>query len=277
MDHPEPSTHARLASERYGGVEVPRALAANDVVAVMLNHRSVRAYLADRLSEGTLETLVAAAQSAPTSSNMQAWSVVAVQDEERRARLAELSARQDFIRKAPLFLCWIADLSRLQRVGEAIGTRFEGLDYLESFMVALADAAFAAQNAVVAAASLGLGTVYVGSLRNRPDDVAAVLELPPNAVAVFGLCVGYADPAVPTAIKPRLPQSVVLHRETYDVGAEPAGIRHYDGALDGFTARTGQARTTWTVRMLNRVGRAGNLGGRDRMSEVLRALGLGLR
>ena len=56
------------------------------------------------------------------------------------------------------------------------------------------DAALAAQNAVVAAQSLGLRTVYIGAMRNDPVRVAELLGLPPRAFVVFGLCVGYADP-----------------------------------------------------------------------------------
>jgi nitroreductase len=243
----------------------------------MLGHRSVRAYLPQPLAAGTLETLVAAAQSAPTSSNLQAWSVVAVEDPARRDRLATLSNNQAFIRQAPLFLCWIADLSRLTRLGEAHGRRLEGLDYLESFMVALVDAALAAQNVVVAAESLGLGTVYVGALRHHPEQVAAELALPPNAFAAFGLSVGHPDPAVTNSVKPRLPQSLVLHREQYGAAAEAPAIAAYDAALGAFSERVGMGRQDWTHRMLARVGTAAALSGRHRMREALTALGFGLR
>jgi nitroreductase len=57
--------------------------------------------------------------------------------------------------------------------------------------VAVIDAALAAQNAVVAAEALGLGTVSIGALRNRPLDVAAELGLPPRVLPIFGLCVGW--------------------------------------------------------------------------------------
>ena len=62
-------------------------------------------------------------------------------------------------------------------------------------MVACIDAALAAQNAVVAAESLGLRTVYIGAMRNDPAQVHELLGLPQKAFVVFGLCVGYADPA----------------------------------------------------------------------------------
>ncbi|WP_426957722.1 NADPH-dependent oxidoreductase [Muricoccus radiodurans] len=272
MDAPIPS----LRSERYGGLSLPDG-PTSAVVESLLAHRSVRAYSPTPLTPGTLETLVAAAQSAPTSSNMQAWSVVAVEEPTRRARLSVLAADQAFIRQAPLFLCWIADLSRLDRLGQADRARLEGLDFMEAFMVALVDAALAAQNAVVAAESLGLGTVYVGALRNRPEEVAAELGLPPNAFAAFGLAVGHPDRAVPTAVKPRLPQSLVLHRERYRPHGEATAVAAYDSALAAFSRRMGLGAHSWTGRMRNRLGTAAALSGRDRMTAALRALGFRLR
>ena len=83
----------------------------------------------------------------------------------------------------------------------------------------------------MAAESLGLGTVYVGALRHHPEKVAAELNLPPNAFAAFGLAVGHPDPAVPGAVKPRLPQSLVLHREQYGSPTKARAIAGYDKAL----------------------------------------------
>jgi nitroreductase len=273
------SPTASALAERYGDAPAtpPSPGPTTAVLESLLGHRSVRAYASTPLPPGTIEALVAAAQSAPTSSNMQAWSVVAVEEPERKARLSVLAANQAFIRQAPLFLCWVADLSRLDRLGEAAGRKLEGLEYLEAYMVALVDAAIAAQNALVAAESLGLGTVYVGALRNRPDEVAAELGLPPNAFAAFGLAVGYPDPAVPTAVKPRLPQSLVLHRERYRAENEPEAIARYDQALADFSERNGMGRTTWSGRMMTRIAGAASLSGRDRMGAVLKAMGFGLR
>jgi nitroreductase len=272
-----PSGYQPLLHERYGGAGIGAALCDNDIVAALLRHRSVRGYLPTRLPAGTIETLVAAAQSAPTSSNLQTWSVVAVEDEARRGRLSALAQNQAFIREAPLFLAWIADLSRLDRVGQVHGRHLEGLDYLEMFMVAAIDAALAAQNAVVAAESLGLGTCYVGALRNHPEKVAAELGLPPAAMAVFGLAVGYPAPGAEGAVKPRLSQHVVLHREQYGAPSEQAAVDAYDQALAAFSEATGQGRTTWTGRVMTRVGTLAGLSGRERMQAALNALGFPLR
>ena len=117
-----------------------------------------------------------------------------MRDPERKARLARAGGDQEHIRQAPLFLVWLADLARLERVAGQVGEACAGLDYLEMFEVGVIDAALAAQNAVAAAESLGLGTVYIGAMRNHPEAVAAELALPPRVTAVFGLCVGTPDP-----------------------------------------------------------------------------------
>src|SRR5580698_8676436 len=97
---------------RYGGGAEPGSGPWNDVIATLLSHRSVRGFLSDALPEGTLETLVAAAQSASTSSNLQTWSVVAVTDPVKKAALAKIANGQKHIEQCPLFLVWLADLSR---------------------------------------------------------------------------------------------------------------------------------------------------------------------
>lgn len=268
---------AALYRSRYGDAAGWAEQNTTAVVESLLRHRSVRAYLPGPLDPGTLEMLVAAAQSAPTSSNLQTWSVVAVEDAGRRDRLSRLAANQAFIRQAPLFLVWVADLSRLDRLGALQQQRLDGLGYLESFMVALIDAALAAQNLVVAAESLGLGTVYVGALRNHPEAVAAEVGLPANAFPAFGLAVGWPDPNVATAIKPRLPQSVVLHRERYRAEGEDAEVARYDDVLARFSEANGMGRTGWIGRVLTRVAGAASLSGRDRMREALAALGFGLK
>ncbi|MFT3828163.1 MAG: NADPH-dependent oxidoreductase [Opitutaceae bacterium] len=245
----------------------------NTTAAVLLNHRSVRNYLPDALEPGTLELLVAAAQSAATASNIQAWSVVAVEDPVRKNRLATLARNQAHIIVAPLLLVWVADVSRLRRIASQLGEVASGLDYLESFLVAVTDATIAAQSAVTAAESLGLGTVYIGAIRDQPEKVAAELKLPPGAFPLFGLVVGRPDPAKPSAIKPRLPQSVVLHREQYSTAGEEAGIATYEPLIHDFHAEQSLPFKDWKTQAIGRVKNAAALGGRARLAESLENLG----
>ncbi|MBD2184687.1 NADPH-dependent oxidoreductase [Planktothrix sp. FACHB-1355] len=249
----------------------------NETLTAMLSHRSIRAYLPDLLPPQTLELLIAAAQSAATSSNLQTWSVVAIEDPARKEILAQLAGNQAHIRQCPLFLVWLADLARLHHLAIQRGLPAQGLDYLEMFVTATIDAALAAQNATVAAESLGLGTVYIGGMRNHPEKVAETLQLPPHLFAVFGLCVGYLDPAKPAAVKPRLPQAAVLHRETYHLSQQAEAISEYNDIMQKFyESQRMNVAGDWVEHSLKRVATAQALNGRDRLKEILQKLGFPL-
>ncbi|WP_095156744.1 NADPH-dependent oxidoreductase [Pseudomonas sp. Irchel 3E13] len=265
-----------LLQQRYGEQHAANALN-NPVIDHLLNHRSVRSYSDRALPDGTLETLIAAAQSAATSSNLQAWSVIEVRDPARRARLARLANNQRHIEQAPLFLIWLADFSRAQRIASQHYTELRAPSYLDSLLVGSVDAALAAQNAVVAAEALGLGTVYIGALRNDLQAVVDELELPPLVYPVFGLCVGYA--ATDSAIKPRLPQAVTLHHETYQVDAaqEQRLIGDYEALAAAFSRAQGQNTPGWSEQVINRLKDESALHGRERIGKVLNDQQLALR
>ncbi len=193
---------AETVRTRYRDAQVPEPAVWNATLAVLHEHRSVRRYLPDPVSDDTLRLLISAAQSAPTSSNLQVWSVVAVRDPDRKARLAALAGDQAHVVRAPLLLVWTADFARLRQLAADHDAPLAGADYLESSYVGFIDAALAAQNAVVAAESLGLGTVYIGALRNHPEAVATELQLPPGVFATFGLVVGHPDPSERAQVKP---------------------------------------------------------------------------
>ncbi|MEM9050063.1 MAG: nitroreductase family protein [Pseudomonadota bacterium] len=264
-------------ARRYGSLAPDPEIPWNAHIDLLLSHRSVRAYLDAPLPSGTLTTLVAAAQSAATSSNLQTWSVVAVTQSALKSALAELAGGQKQIEQCPLFLVWLADLSRNARLGTAHGVDMHAMPYLETFLVAAIDAALAAQNAVVAAEALDLSTVYIGAMRNKPEAVAALLGLPDQCVAVFGLCVGYADTATPTAVKPRLPQEVVLHHERYGARGEAELCAAHDAEMVAFSESQGMGPQSWSARVLGRLGPVSAMSGRDKLSEILRRMGFGLR
>ena len=263
-------------NQRYGHDAEDRPAAPSDVVRLQLAHRSVRRFLPGAVSDDDLRTLVAAAQSAPTSSNLQPWSVVAVRDPERRRRLSALAAGQQFVADAPLLLVWIADLGRARRLAERTEHRLEAADYLETALIGFIDVALAAQNAVVAAESLGLGSCYVGAIRNNPEEVAAELGLPPHAIAAFGLAVGRPDPTEHAGVKPRLPQQAVLHHEQYDAELADAHVAAYDERLAAYNQRYG-LDGAWTDRVLTRLAGPESMAGRHRLREALERLGLPVR
>nr|WP_314482754.1 oxygen-insensitive NADPH nitroreductase [uncultured Pseudomonas sp.] len=269
-------TRSKLVA-RYGTEDISPLTQCNAVIEQLLDHRSVRAFADQPLPDGTLDTLIAAAQSASTSSNLQVWSVVAVQDPGRKQRLSALAGNQAYIHQAPLFLVWLADLSRVARIGERQGVELEALPYLESLLLGTIDAALAAQNAVVALESLGLGSVYIGGIRNDIEGVAAELGLPSHVYPVFGLCVGYPASDRPAKVKPRLPQQVVLHHETYCAAEEDGLLSRYDERLGAFYQREGMKASGWSEQVVSRLRSVASLHGREALLDELKRMGFGLR
>jgi nitroreductase len=248
----------------------------NGALDTIVSHRSVRSYRNEPLPPGYLELLIAAAESAPTTSNLQAWSVIAVEDPARKARLASFAAHQRHIVEAPLLLVFVADLARLRSISDERGHPGIALNYIEAFIFAVADAAFAAQNTVVAAESLGLGCCYIGAMRNHPAAVADELALPNEALVVFGMTIGFPDPSVETDVKPRLPQNVILHRERY-APPDPALLAAYNQRIREFQAEQKMRVADWTEQSALRVRDEAALTGREVLRDFLRHRGFSLR
>ncbi len=127
------SSQAGALTLRYGNGAEPAAGPWNEVIATLVAHRSIRGFLPDALPPGNLETLIAAAQSASTSSNLQTWSVVSVTDQTTRSRLAKIANNQKHIEQCPLFLVWLADVSRNERLGVEEDVVLETIPHFETY------------------------------------------------------------------------------------------------------------------------------------------------
>lgn len=251
---------------RYGSqppAEVPE-------LAPFLRHRSVRKFADREVPESLIAGLVAAAQSASTSSNLQLYSLVSVQDPALRTQVAQCCADQKQVHAAPWFFAFLADHHRLRRAALAVDEGAEGLDYLEFFLMASLDAALAAERMVVAAESVGLGVCYIGALRNDPEEVARLLALPEGVFGLFGLCIGYPAEGLAAEIKPRLPQDAIWFRDRYD---PETGVGDYDARMREFyEAQQMKGDVTWSMRSGRRVdGR--HMTGREVLLEWLRGRG----
>lgn len=260
---------------RYGG-DVPHGvLPSNETIDLLYRHRSVRRFTAAPIDDATMTAIVAAAQSAATSSNLQSWSVIEIRDPERKAAASVYAGDQEFIRDAPVFLVFIADWARNSLIARRRGEPAEGIGFVETTLVGFVDAALAAQNAVVAAESLGLGAVFVGSVRNNPEELSDLLGLPDGAFPVVGVALGHPDPDDSAGIKPRLGQAVIRHREIY-AEAEDAAIEQYDQRLATYYRSQGTVRG-WVGAVLQRVRDAASLHGRHTLRSALERRGLASR
>ncbi len=209
----------------------------NPTLELIHQHGSVRQYKSNPVSREMVETIVAAGQRASTSSNLQMFSVVATTDPDRRARMQEFCGGQKHISQAPVFLTWVADFSRLARISESRGYTLEA-GQVENFLLTVVDVAIAAQNAGLAAESLGLGFCYIGAIRNNPREVIQLLNLPRLTFPLVGMTLGW--PVQPPLVRPRLPLEVVLHWEQYNPEDEEIHLQNYDQAMIATGIYTGR-------------------------------------
>lgn len=198
-------------------------------VETLLNHRSVRRYTGEPISEEMLNTILECGRAVSTSSFLQAVSVVRVVDPKKRTALRQISndlseekynellsagkrLGHDYVETCAEYLVFCMDGHRHAKlVPEA------QLDWTEVSLIGSIDAALMAQNMLAAAESLGLGGVYIGSLRNDIKRASELLVLPKHVVPLFGLCLGHPDWDAPMnqSQRPRLPLDTLVSVDSY--------------------------------------------------------------
>lgn len=212
----------------------PATLAANapvpdtELVRLLEKRGTVRAYKSDPIPEGWVEAMIAAAQRAPTSSNIQAYSIVVVRDQETKKKIAAMCGNQQHIIDCPVFFAFCADQTRLVHACKMHGKEYPGRTF-EAGLVSAIDAALVGMTFSMVVDSFGLSSVMIGAMRNNALEAAKILKLPPRSFVVFGLCVGFAKkPPLP---KPRQPQPGVVHYEFYDPKQREQAVAEYDQDL----------------------------------------------
>lgn len=197
----------------------------NEIIDLLKRHRSIRKFKDNPVDQKLVETLVQAGQCAATSSFIQACTVIQVHDQTARARLCACAAGQPYVKDAPIFLVFCADMKR-HKLACAMHDSPMLSGFTEQFLTASVDCALFAQNVLIAAESVGLGGCYIGAIRNEIAEVDQILDLPELVYPVFGMCLGY--PAQDPETKPRLPGPVVLKHDRYDDHHDRDFIESYD-------------------------------------------------
>lgn len=219
-----------------------------DVLELLKAHRSIRKFTDEPIDDDLIRDIIEAGMAAATSSNLQGATAVRVRDPQVRSAIATVAGGQRQVETASAFFVWCADLHRSAVACEMGGGELRP-GMTEHFIIATVDCALAAQNAVVAAESLGMGICYIGGIRNDPQTVADLIELPDQAYPLFGMCIGWPDQD--PEVKPRLPLAVTMKEEIYDESSDRRLIAEYDEQMrDYYRTRTGGRRdATWTSGM----------------------------
>ena len=169
----------------------------NPVLQTMLQHRSVRKYKPDPVSDDAIEAIVHAGQQAPFASQL--YSLLLT----RKGRIPY---------RAPLWFTVCVDLYKLERFMHIRGWEVVTND-LSLLFFGIQDAALMAENMVIAAESLGLGTCFLGEAPYIADRIARQYKLPPRVLPLVGLVMGY--PAEDFPARPRYPLWFTLFEDEY--------------------------------------------------------------
>lgn len=195
-------------------------------IDLLCAHSSVRSFTGQAVSSEQRMAIIGAAQAASTSSFLQCSSIIRITDPALRETLVQYTGGQQYVATAAEFWVFCADFNRNQQINPEAE-----LGLAEQLLLGCVDTALMAQNAMVAAESLGLGGVFIGGIRNNIEGVVKLLDLPKFVMPLFGLCIGY--PAQVNAFKPRMPQSMLVHENSYQP-LDNQQLAQYDADLEAY-------------------------------------------
>lgn len=248
----------------------------NDVITTLLNRVSVRKFTDEPISDETLDLILKTSFRAPTSSNIQAYSVVVVRDQEKLDALAAATGGQRHVAQAPVFLAFCADISRIEDALVRNGHSIDG-NNLETGLVSAIDAALVGMSAYLVADSLGIKGVMIGGARNKPLEVARILGLPKRVFCVFGMSLGW--PAEAPAQKPRMDYDGLVHFEQYGKNRSGSDAKQVVDDYDAALAKhyRGQGRQTTDASWSDDMDKKFHPWLRDDLRERLKELGFDFR
>ncbi len=196
----------------------------NNTIQLINNRKSLRAYSDKPVTKENIDTIIQGAMRAPTAGNMMLYTILEVTKQVDKDRLVETCDNQSFIGKAPLVLIFLADMQRwddyykASKVPEFCKTHGKSFESLEEsdLMLACCDALIAAQNAVIVAESIGIGSCYIGDIMENIETHREMFNLPNYVFPVTMLCFGYfKDSYLSQTPRPRFDQKFIHFKDQY--------------------------------------------------------------
>ena len=215
-------------------------------IELLMAHSSCRSFQDKPVPEDVADTIINCAQHAPTSSYLQAYTIIKVKDKEKRKALAQFAGGQEWVEKAGLALLFCADLHRLDVMLDVADKNV--LHNEELYTVAVTDAALASSRALVAAQALGLGGVFVGGVRNETEKMAKLFGLPELVFPMYVVCMGY--PAEVPPQRPRMDARLISAVDTYPEITGPEQLADYEKEVSDYflNITNGRSGRGWIAR-----------------------------
>ena len=218
---------SKLYQDRYGKSSILDLSNINipELLKTIISRSSVRKFSDKLIPKELLTILLTAAQSAPSKSNLQQYSILIMQDETIKIKVAGLIGNAKWALSAPVFLLFLADIRRNINV-----TNDKGYDHknnnVDTFMNAVIDSALSMQSLICAAEASGLGVCPISMIRNIIDEIQNICQLPKGVFPIAGLALGWPDEKAPISI--RMPQDIIIHNDYYNEDNLTKKINDYD-------------------------------------------------
>lgn len=196
----------------------------NETLEIINNRKSVRKFADEKINLDNINLIIQSAMRAPTAGNQMLYSIIEVDDQRLKDRLVKTCDDQPFIATAPLVLLFLADYQRTYDFFISSGVKEysvrEGIQHrtpvVGDLMLASCDALIAAQNSVIAAESLGLGSCYIGDIMENYEIHREMFNLPEYTFPITMLCFGYPlGDYTGRQITPRYPQEYIHFKNQY--------------------------------------------------------------
>ena len=191
----------------------------------IISRASVRKFSKKNISKELLTLLLTAAQSAPSKSNLQQYSIMVIQNQSLKNEISKLIGDTKWALTAPVFLLFLADIRRNIKITNHKGYNHKN-NNVDTFMNGVIDSALSMQSMISASESIGLGICPIRMIRNILEEVKNLCKLPKGVFPIAGLALGWPDEKSPVSI--RLPQDVVTHYNTYNEKNLMDKINQYD-------------------------------------------------
>ncbi|MBU0703741.1 MAG: nitroreductase family protein [Chloroflexi bacterium] len=184
----------------------------NPTSKLLIERASCRDFSDEKIPPDVLQLVLEAGTHAPTGWNLQPYSIIKIENDETKLKLAEMCG-QDFISQAPVLLLFCIDWQRAERWARLSVAPFTATNSFPHFWISFQDTILCAQNLCMAADSVGLGSVYIGAVIEFLAEIRDMFQLPPRVLPVVLLCLGY--PKTRPQPQKKLGVDVIVHAERY--------------------------------------------------------------
>jgi nitroreductase len=196
----------------------------NQVMDVLLKRKSIRAYEEREIEAEVKAEILKATLRAPTAGNLMLYSILDITDQAIKEKLAVTCDNQPFIARAPMVWIFLADYQRWVDYFHASGVEElcaqRNLTIVKpqegDLFLACCDALIAAQNAVIAAESFGVGSCYIGDIMEQYETHKEMFSLPQYVFPVCMLVFGYpTGQQIDRPLTPRFDGKFIVFENQY--------------------------------------------------------------